>query len=82
MELSNAEQTGILEAVAVVGLIIRNEGDAGAETMVSETDNPVGLARAACGLAAALLLGLAPEREQWFLDQYRQHALGRPAGGS
>lgn len=70
-----AELTGNLEALAIVRLITRYEGDEAAQIMLTQTEDPLQLARAACGLAAALLLGLAPGHEESILNKYVQAAL-------
>lgn len=75
---TNTEQTANLEALAIVRLIIRNEGDEAAKIMLTQTEDPMQLARAACGLAGALLLGLAPGHEESILDKYTQAALQQP----
>ncbi|MBT2535885.1 hypothetical protein [Arthrobacter sp. ISL-69] len=78
---TNAEQTANLEAIAIVRLIIRNEGDAAAKIMLTETEDPLQLARAACGLAGALLLGLAPGHEEGILNKYTHAFVQNPGAG-
>lgn len=78
----NAEQTANLEALAIVRLIIRNEGDAAAKIMLTQTEDPVQLARAACGLAGSLLLGLAPGSEENILDKYTRAVVQNPGAGN
>jgi hypothetical protein len=77
---THAEQTGNLEAIAIVRLITRNEGDEAAQIMLTQTEDPIQLARAACGLAGALLLGLAPGHEESILNKYTTAALNQGAG--
>ncbi|WP_133247537.1 hypothetical protein [Arthrobacter sp. H-02-3] len=78
---TNAEQTANLEAIAIVRLITRNEGDEAAKILLTQTEDPMQLARAACGLAGALLLGLAPGHEENILNRYTQAALQDTPGG-
>ncbi|AUZ87994.1 hypothetical protein CVO76_10415 [Arthrobacter agilis] len=80
MGINDAEMIANLEAIAIVGLIVRNEGDEGAAIMANESEDPVRLARAACGMAAAVLVALAPDRAELFLDGFRQNAFERLAG--
>ena len=79
---TNAEQTANLEALAIVRLIIRNEGDAAAKIMLTQTEDPVQLARAACGLAGALLLGLAPGSEEDILNKYTRAVVQNQGAGN
>ncbi|MEC5200270.1 hypothetical protein RCH21_002513 [Arthrobacter sp. PL16] len=78
----NAERTSILEAVAIVELIIHDERDGGAAVMLTESEDPVRLARSACGLAAALLMRLAPGHEDEILDRYRRAFFDEVTGSS
>ena len=78
---TNAELTANLEAIAIVRLIIRNEGDAAAKIMLTETEDALELARAACGLAGALLLGLATGHEEGILNKYTHAIVQHPGAG-
>jgi hypothetical protein len=75
MSTHDAEKTANLEAIAIVRLIIRNQGDEAAQIMLTGAEDPVQLARSACGLAGALLLGLAPGHEANVLDKYTRALL-------
>lgn len=79
---THAEQTANLEALAIVRLIIRNEGDEAAKIMLTHTEDPMQLARAACGLAGAMLLGLAPGHEESILNKYTASVVQNAAGGN
>jgi hypothetical protein len=68
------EQTNRLEALAVVRLMAENRQDE-ATLMLAESEDPVGLARAACGLAVAAFYSLGPDRASRMFDQLAQAAL-------
>jgi hypothetical protein len=71
---TTTEQTARLEAIAVIRLITQNRQDE-AQVMLNESENPVELAHAASGMAAALLVTLAPGKADMILDNYTQAAL-------
>lgn len=68
------EQTNRLEALAVVRLMAANRQDE-VSLMLAESEDPVGLARAACGLAVAAFYALGPERASRIFDQLAHAAL-------
>lgn len=82
LSTQNPEQTANLEAIAIVRLIIRTEGDEAARIMLTQAEDPLQLARAACGLAGALLLGLAPGHEENVLDKYMRAVVQNPGAGN
>jgi hypothetical protein len=69
-----SELTSRLEALAVVRLMAENRQD-DASLMLAESEDPVGMARAACGLAVAAFYALGPERANRMFDQLAQAAL-------
>lgn len=74
MSKQDNEQTNRLEALAVVRLTAENRQDE-ASLMLAESEDPAGLARAACGLAVAAFYALGPERANRMFDQLAQAAL-------
>lgn len=74
MSKQTNEQTDRLEALAVVRLMAENRQDE-ASLMLAESEDPVGLARAACGLAVATFYAIGPERANRIFDQLAQAAL-------
>lgn len=74
MNKHTTEQTARLEATAVTRLITQNR-QAEAQVMLNESENPIELAHAACGMAAALVVTLAPGKADMILDNYTQAAL-------
>lgn len=69
-----SELTSRLEALAVVRLMAENRQDE-VSLMLAESEDPVGLARAACGLAVAAFYALGPERASRMFDQLAQAAV-------
>ena len=69
-----SELTSRLEALAVVRLMAENRQDE-VSLMLAESEDPVGLAHAACGLAVAAFYALGPDRASRILDQLAQAAL-------
>ncbi|PNI10101.1 hypothetical protein CXX84_01065 [Arthrobacter sp. AFG7.2] len=67
-------QTNRLEALAVVRLMAENRQDE-VSLMLAESEDPIGLAHAACGLAVAALYALGPDRASRMFDQAAQAAL-------
>lgn len=75
--MTTTEQTARLEAVAVTRLITEGAQDE-ALVMLNESENPVELAHAACGLAAGLLVTLRPGQVEPTLTRLTQAALKEP----
>lgn len=74
MSKQTNEQTNRLEALAVVRLIAENRQE-DASLMLAESEDPVGLARAAAGFAVAAFYALGPKRANRMFDQLAQAAL-------
>ncbi|MEK0156665.1 hypothetical protein [Arthrobacter oryzae] len=74
MSKHTIEQTARLEATAVTRLLTQNRR-AEAQVMLNESENPIELAHAACGMAAALVVTLAPGKAEMILDNYTRAAL-------
>jgi hypothetical protein len=68
------EQTNRLEALAVVRLMAENRQDE-VSLMLAESEDPVGLAHAACGLAVAAFYALGPDRANRMFDQFARAAM-------